>query len=94
MVNMAGSPWPGWPTSSARAPSNSMVQVGEPWMPSLCSIPPGRSALGWPRLPSAPTSRLGATNREMPRTPSGASGRRASTRCTMFSAQSWSPQVM
>jgi alkylation response protein AidB-like acyl-CoA dehydrogenase len=27
------------------APSYTMVQVGEPWMPSLCSMPAQRSAL-------------------------------------------------
>ena len=37
---------------------------------------------------------LGATNNEMPFTPSGASGRRASTRCTIFAVKSCSPQVM
>jgi len=36
----------------------------------------------------------GTMKSEMPFTPSGASGRRASTRCTMFSAMSCSPKVM
>ena len=47
-----------------------------------------------PRLPSALTRNFGAMNSEMPFTPGGASGRRASTRWMMFSAMSYSPQVM
>ncbi len=59
IVNMCASPRLGAPTSSARAPSKSMMQVGEPWMPSLCSMPPGRSAFASPRAPSSPTMPLG-----------------------------------
>ncbi len=91
---MAARPALGAPTSSARAPSNSMTQVGEAWIPSLCSIDPQLTPLGPPSEPSAFTSRFGARNSEMPREPGGAFGMRASTRWTTLSAMSWSPQVM
>ena len=71
-----------------------MTQVGEAWMPSLCSIPTGRKLLRSPSVPSGFTSNLEARNRLMPFGPFGASGRRASTRWTMLSVASWSPQVM
>ena len=63
-------------------------------MPSLCSLEPGRTAFGSPRPPSDATRRLGQMNSDRPRDPGGASGRRASTRWTILSAMSWSPQVM
>ena len=47
-----------------------------------------------PMLPSAFTLNFGTTNRLMPLLPLGASGRRASTRCTMFSVKSCSPALM
>jgi hypothetical protein len=51
-------------------------------------------AVALAQLPSALTRNLGTTNSEMPLLPAGASGRRASTRCTMFSARSCSPAEM
>ena len=89
MANMALRPRFASPISSASAPSNSMTQVGEAWMPSLRSMPPQRSAL---RCPSGST--FGAAKSEMPRVPGGASGSRASTRCSVFAVRSCSPQVM
>ncbi|MNC70256.1 hypothetical protein D3C75_1210480 [compost metagenome] len=71
-----------------------MTQVGEAWMPSLCSTPTGWKALRSPSEPSALTANLGVRNRLMPLGPAGASGRRASTKWTMLSVASWSPQVM
>ena len=86
-----------WARRPARPwrPRNSMTQVGEAWMPSLCSIEP-QAQRRWPRRASRPRSpaasaRGTARCRAMP---GGASGRRASTRWTMLSAMSWSPQVM
>ena len=92
MVNMARMPpFSGptiqpmhWPLSPKR-----MVQVGEAWMPSLCSTPMQVTSL---RVPSG--RNLGTRNRLMPFVPGGLSGVRASTRWTMFSAASCSPQVM
>ena len=63
-------------------------------MPILCSIEPAWMALRSPTLPSASGTNLGTRNSEMPLVPAGASGRRASTRCRMFSARSCSPAVM
>jgi hypothetical protein len=72
MVNIARMP----PCSGADQPAGraaivaiAMVQVGEAWMPSLCSIEAQRRSL---RLPSGST--LGTRNSEMPRVPTGASG--------------------
>ena len=63
------------------------AQVALPWMPILCSRPPQQMPLRSPSEPSALTMNFGTTNSEMPFEPAGASGRRASTRWTMFSAQ-------
>ncbi|MNC93369.1 hypothetical protein D3C83_99810 [compost metagenome] len=63
-------------------------------MPILCSIETQRMSFFSPGVPSAFGRNLGTMKSEMPFTPSGASGVRASTRCTMFSAMSCSPQVM
>ena len=63
-------------------------------MPILCSIAPAATLLRSPGLPSASSLNFGTMNIEMPRLPSGASGRRASTRCTMFSVRSCSPALM
>src|SRR5574343_355660 len=71
-----------------------ITAVALPWMPILCSMEAQIRSLRSPRLPSALMRNFGAMNREMPFTPGGASGRRASTRWTMFSAMSCSPQVM
>jgi hypothetical protein len=71
-----------------------MTQVGEAWMPSLCSMLAARRPLAAPGRPSSSTSRLQATKSDIPFTPAGAPGNRASTRWTMFSAPSCSPQVM
>ena len=76
------------------ASSYESTQVGDPWMPSLCSIATVSTPFRSPSEPSAFTRYFGATNRDSPFAPSGASGVRASTRCTMFSATSWSPHVM
>ncbi len=70
------------------------MAVGDPCMPSLCSIETQQRSLRAPRLPSGATRNFGATKREIPRVPAGASGNRASTRWMMFSATSCSPQVM
>ena len=71
-----------------------MTQVAEPWMPIFSSIRPQLTPFGSPALPAASGRYLGTRNRLMPRVPAGASGRRASTRCTMFSVRSCSPLVM
>ncbi len=52
------------------------------------------TSLRAPSEPSALTRNFGTRNRQMPFTPSGAPGMRASTRWTMLSAMSCSPQVM
>ena len=62
--------------------------------PACARCSPGRRSFGCAQRAVLADRRLGARNSEMPRLPAGASGRRASTRWTMFSAQSWSPQVM
>jgi len=71
-----------------------MTAVGLPCIPILCSMEAQIRSLRAPRLPSVFTRNFGTTNSEMPFTPAGASGSRASTRWTMFSAMSCSPQVM
>ena len=80
MANMAFRPWFASPTSQPVAPSKFMTQVGQPWMPILCSTDPQETALRAPNEPSAFTSTLGTRNRLMPLVPFGASGMRASTR--------------
>src|SRR3546814_7027636 len=54
-----------------------------PLIPILCSRPSQRTPLAWPS-----SSRLGTRNSEMPRLPDGASGKRANTRCRIFSVRS------
>ena len=76
------------------APSSISWQVALPLMPILCSSALQKMALRSPRLPSPPTLNFETTKSEMPLLPCGASGRRASTRWTMFSAMSWSPAEM
>ena len=63
-------------------------------MPILCSNDTTLMSLRSPRLPSAFTRNLGTRNSEIPFVPGAAPGVRASTRCTMLSVMSWSPQVM
>jgi hypothetical protein len=92
IVNIARIPPCGGPISSPSQASlspNAITQVGEAWMPSLCSMETQRTSLSVPSLRI-----LGTRNSEMPRVPGGASGRRASTRWTMLSAKSCSPNVM
>ena len=89
IVNMQRRPLWGSPISQPLAPSKFITQVAEPLMPILCSSPPQKAGL---RLPSA--RNLGTRNSEIPFTPAGASGRRASTRWTMFSTRSCSPPVI
>ena len=71
-----------------------MTQVGEPWMPSLCSMPAQVTSLRSPRPPSALTRNFGTTKRLRPFGPAGASGVRASTAWMMLGTSSWSPLVM
>ena len=71
-----------------------MTQVGDAWMPILCSIDTQRTSLRSPGLPSESTRNLGTINSEIPLVPAGASGSRARTRWTMFSAMSCSPKEM
>ena len=86
IANMQVRPLCGGPISSPSAPSNSIVQVGLAWIPSLRSMELQRTPL---RLPSALS--LGTANSEMPALPGGASGSRASTMCRMFSVIRCSP---
>gem|GEM_PF-6687972 len=94
MVNMHARPWLGSPTIQPVAPSKFITQVAAPLMPILCSMAPQLSALRSPGVPSALAMNFGTKSRLMPFTPAGASGRRASTRCTMFSLMSCSPPEM
>ena len=71
-----------------------MTQVGAPSSPILVSIETQCAALRPPGAPPSPTRYFGTRNRLMPFTPGGASGSLASTRWTMFSVRSCSPQVM
>src|SRR3546814_2981354 len=71
-----------------------MTQVGEAWMPILCSIETQRTSLNSPGDPSVLSRNLGTRKSEMPRLPAGASGVRASTRWTILSVRSCSPKVM
>jgi hypothetical protein len=94
MVNMQARPWLASPSSQPLAPSKFITQVEAPLMPILCSMAPQLSALRAPGVPSGLAMNLGTRNRLMPFTPAGASGRRASTRWTMFSDRSCSPPLM
>jgi hypothetical protein len=97
IVNMQARPWCSSPTSQPIAPGPSpklITAVALARMPILCSMEAQTRSLRSPRLPSALTRNFGQRNSEMPFTPAGASGSRASTRWTMFSAMSCSPQVM
>ena len=89
ITNIAASPRCGSPISQPVAPSKLIAQVALPLMPIFFSMPSQRMAL---RVPSG--RNFGARNSEMPLVPGGASGRRASTRCTMFSVRSCSPPEM
>ena len=80
MANIALRPWFGSPISQPVAPSKFITQVGQPWMPILCSTDPQDTPLRAPSEPSAFTITFGTRNRLMPFEPFGASGRRASTR--------------
>ncbi len=94
ITNMAFRPLFGSPTIQPFAPSRLITQVALPWMPILCSMEPHFTPLRSPGLPPASGMNLGTTNSEMPLVPGGASGRRASTRWTMFSDRSCSPAEM
>ena len=59
------------------------------WKDSLSTSAATRQSL---RLPSGRS--LGTRNKEIPRLPAGASGRRASTRWTIWPVKSWPPKVM
>ena len=48
---------------------NTIVQVGEAWMPSLCSIECARTSLRAPGEPSALSRNFGTRNSEMPFVP-------------------------
>src|SRR5690606_8112965 len=63
-------------------------------MPIFSSSRAHFTPLRAPSVPSASGMNFGTMNSEMPLVPDGASGRRASTRCTMFSARSCSPDEM
>ncbi len=63
-------------------------------IPIFFSSAPQASAFLAPTAPSGFGKNFGQTKSEMPRTPDGASGKRASTRCTMFSVRSCSPAEM
>ena len=85
------------PTSSPWQPSFSpklSTAVAEPLMPILCSMEPTETSLPSPTVPSAAMRFLGTMNSDRPLVPGGAPSMRASTRCTMFSARSWSPPEM
>jgi hypothetical protein len=91
IVNMQARPRFSSPISQPTAPPLSpkiIVQVGEAWMPSLCSM---RMAAHVVALVPSLARNFGTRNSEMPRVPAGASGRRASTRWTMLSVRSCSP---
>ena len=63
-------------------------------MPILCSSRAQLMPLRAPTVPSALGMNLGTMKSEMPLVPAGASGRRASTKCTMFEDRSCSPEEM
>ena len=93
-TNIAFRPLCGWPIRVPIAPSRFIWQVALPWMPIFSSIAPQVMPLRVPIEPSGFGRNFGTRNSEMPLLPSGASGRRASTRCTMFSDMSCSPAEM
>ena len=93
-MNIAAMPLFSWPISQPVAPSKLITQVGEPWMPSLCSRLTTLRLLPTPGLPFSSGMNLGTMNRLIPRVPAAAPGRRASTRWQVFSVTSLSPQVM
>jgi len=90
MVNMAFSPSCGSPSSQPLLASNRSDAVADPAMPILRSM--DRQFTPFERRrrtePLLSGSSLGTTKRLIPRVPPGASGRRASTRWTMFCARS------
>ena len=94
MTNIAVMPLLASPTSQPVAPSRFITQVALALMPILCSRAPQRMPLRSPTEPSAFGRNFGTMNSEMPLVPPGASGRRASTRWTMFSVRSCSPAEM
>ena len=94
IVNMASMPLWGLPTSQPVEPSKFSWHVAEALSPILCSIAATDTPFEGPGVPSSLGRYLGTRNRLMPFTPSGASGRRARTRCTMFSVRSCSPAEM
>ena len=94
MVNMPRMPLFSSPTSQPTESSNAITQVGEALMPILCSMLTQRTPLASPGAPSAVSRNFGTMKRLIPLMPGGASGRRASTRCTMFDVRSWSPAEM
>ena len=94
MVNIARMPLCGAPTSQPTASSKFRTQVAEALIPILCSMAPQATPLRAPGVPSALGRNFGTRNSEMPPVPGGASGRRARTRCTMFSVRSCSPAEM
>jgi len=102
MRNICDMPWlslasppTGTPTQRSFWPKFRM-QVAEPLMPILCSMPPSATSLLGPSVPSGLTVYLGTTKSVRPLVPAGVAGpsTRARTRWTMFSARSWSPPEM
>ncbi len=89
ITNIAASPRFGSPISQPVASSKRMTQVGLPCRPIFSSMRSQCTAL---RVPSGST--LGTSTSDRPLGPAGASGRRHSTRCTMFSVRSCSPPEM
>ena len=65
--------------------------LGRRWRAELTGSYRAPTTAYSPSDPSALTRNFGTTNSEMPFEPAGASGKRASTRWTMFSAMSCSP---
>ena len=95
--NISFMPWSSSPSrnpSHLSSPPYTSEQVGEPWIPILCSMFEVTTSFGWPRVPSALTRTLGTMNSDRPPVPSGAPGVRASTAWMMFGVRSWSPEVM
>ena len=70
------------------------VQVAEPLMPILCSMPSTLAPFRAPTLPSASKRNFGTMKIDRPFVPAGASGARASTRWTTFEVMSLSPPEM
>ena len=95
MVNMARMPLFGSPTSQPVASSKFITQVGRGLDAHLVlDGAAARRRCARPSVPSAFGRNFGTRNRLMPLMPGGASGRRASTRWTMFSVRSCSPAEM